>query len=112
MLCSFCNNEIARGTGFMYVHRDGSYLSFCCQKCKKNSLVLGRVGKKVKWTAFEHATEGKKGAKKEPQVKQPAQKQAAKPVNAPAKPAATQHHAPKVAAKAQPSPAPAAQPKA
>ncbi|MBM3229549.1 hypothetical protein FJZ26_03895 [Candidatus Parvarchaeota archaeon] len=63
MLCSFCNNNVARGTGFLYVRKDGSHLSFCSQKCKKNMLNLKRVGKKVKWTAFEHATSKKGGSK-------------------------------------------------
>ncbi len=49
-ICSFCNNEIAKGTGFIYVFRDGKALNFCSQKCKKNSLNLHREGRLMKWT--------------------------------------------------------------
>ncbi|VVB58748.1 50S ribosomal protein L24e [Candidatus Anstonella stagnisolia] len=50
MFCSFCNNTIARGTGMLYVRKDGSVLSFCSQKCKRNLLHLGREGRLTKWT--------------------------------------------------------------
>ena len=48
--CSFCNNTIEKGTGMLYVRKDGSTLSFCSQKCKRNMLHLGREGRLVKWT--------------------------------------------------------------
>lgn len=50
MFCSFCNNTIARGTGVLFVRKDGSFLSFCSQKCRRNMLDLGREGRLVKWT--------------------------------------------------------------
>lgn len=50
MICSFCNNQMAKGTGFMYVLKDGTILSFCSQKCKKNLLFLKREGRLLKWT--------------------------------------------------------------
>ncbi|MEM4296470.1 MAG: 50S ribosomal protein L24e [Candidatus Anstonellales archaeon] len=50
MICSFCSNEVKKGTGFMYVKADGSTAIFCSSKCKKNALKLGRIGRKLKWT--------------------------------------------------------------
>ena len=51
MFCSFCNNEIPRGTGLLFVKRDGTTLGFCSSKCRRNMLKLGREGRLVKWTA-------------------------------------------------------------
>ncbi len=50
MKCSFCGEMIERGTGFIYVKKDGKALQFCSQKCKKNLIVLKRKNKKTKWT--------------------------------------------------------------
>lgn len=47
--CSFCKKEIDEGTGKMYVKKDGSIYFFCCSKCEKNMINLGRVPRKVKW---------------------------------------------------------------
>jgi large subunit ribosomal protein L24e len=51
MFCSFCNNEIPKGTGEIYVLRDGTALSFCSSKCKMNQVKLRREGRLVKWTS-------------------------------------------------------------
>jgi large subunit ribosomal protein L24e len=66
-ICSFCNNEISKGTGFIYVLRDGRSLNFCSQKCKRNSLNLGREGRLMKWTnkSLVVRTEKKEVEKKE-----------------------------------------------
>ena len=50
MFCSFCNNEIAKGTGELFVLRDGTALSFCSSKCKSNHVKLRREGRLAKWT--------------------------------------------------------------
>ncbi len=50
-ICSFCGKEIEPGTGKMYVTRDGKVYHFCSNKCYKNMIELGRVPRKVKWTA-------------------------------------------------------------
>ncbi len=50
MFCSFCNNEISKGTGETYVLRDGTALSFCSQKCRLNQMKMRREGRLVKWT--------------------------------------------------------------
>jgi len=48
MKCSFCNVNIQRGTGKMYVKVKGSISYFCSSKCEKNTQ-MGRVSKKIKW---------------------------------------------------------------
>jgi large subunit ribosomal protein L24e len=48
--CSFCESEIKKGTGILYVKKDGTVFYFCSSKCRKNALKLGREGRKQKWT--------------------------------------------------------------
>ncbi|VVC00613.1 50S ribosomal protein L24e [uncultured archaeon] len=48
--CNFCNTEIAKGTGEMYVLKDGTILNFCSSKCRNNGVKLKREGRLVKWT--------------------------------------------------------------
>ena len=50
-VCSFCGKEIEPGTGKMYVTKDGRVYYFCSSKCYKNMIELGRVPRKVRWTA-------------------------------------------------------------
>lgn len=50
MKCSFCDNEIARGTGKMYVKVDGKIYYFCSNKCEKNTIKLGRKPRVTTWT--------------------------------------------------------------
>ncbi len=47
--CSFCKGELDRGTGKMYVRRDGSALYFCATKCQRNMMKLGRSPRKTLW---------------------------------------------------------------
>jgi len=47
--CSFCDDELERGTGKMYVKKDGKILYFCSMKCEKNLLKLGRRAVNMKW---------------------------------------------------------------
>lgn len=47
--CSFCNNEIARGRGTMFVRESGKVLWFCSSKCEKNMLKLKREPRELKW---------------------------------------------------------------
>jgi large subunit ribosomal protein L24e len=62
--CSFCDNSIEKGTGVMYVKKDGTLFYFCSSKCKKNSLNLKREGRRQKWTVasrkFKEATKSRK----------------------------------------------------
>ena len=48
--CSFCNNAIPKGTGEIFVLRDGTQLTFCSRKCKTNAVELKREGRLVGWT--------------------------------------------------------------
>ncbi|MBU0532036.1 50S ribosomal protein L24e [Candidatus Micrarchaeota archaeon] len=50
MNCSFCDVPMSKGSGTMYVKKDGSVFYFCSSKCRKNSLVLKREGRRQKWT--------------------------------------------------------------
>lgn len=50
MKCSFCNNEIPKGSGTMYVKVSGQLLYFCSSKCEKNLIKLGRIPREEKWT--------------------------------------------------------------
>jgi len=49
MKCSFCNKEIAPGTGKIFIKKTGKLFYFCSSKCDKNFLKLGRNPAKVKW---------------------------------------------------------------
>ena len=51
MFCVFCNHEVPKGTGLLYVKRDGTSMPFCSSKCRRNMLDLGREGRLVEWTA-------------------------------------------------------------
>jgi len=51
MKCSFCQHEIEKGTGKMFVKTDAKIFYFCSRRCEKNMLKLGRDPKNVKWTS-------------------------------------------------------------
>lgn len=42
MKCSYCSNEIEKGTGFAFVRRNGAVRYFCSGRCKKLNLVYNR----------------------------------------------------------------------
>ncbi len=48
--CSFCDGPVSKGTGMIYVKKDGTIYNFCSSKCRKNNLDLGREGRRQKWT--------------------------------------------------------------
>jgi len=48
--CSFCGAIIERGTGKMYVKKDGTVYNFCTNKCYKNMIQLKRVPRTTAWT--------------------------------------------------------------
>ncbi|MFH0927109.1 MAG: 50S ribosomal protein L24e [Candidatus Micrarchaeota archaeon] len=64
---SFSNEEIPKGTGIMYVRKDGTVLYFKSSKTFKNMLKLKREGRKMRWTrkSLSLTTEKKKEEKKE-----------------------------------------------
>ncbi len=62
MRCSFCKQNINKGTGKIYVQKTGKLLYFCSSKCEKNMLKLKRKPRTTKWTQEYHDI--KKGTKK------------------------------------------------
>ena len=50
MKCSLCGNSLLPGRGKLYAQIDGTINYFCDGTCEKHFL-MGRVGKKLKWTA-------------------------------------------------------------
>lgn len=47
--CSFCKEDIEKGTGKIFVRRTGKIDWFCSSKCEKNSLKLKRDPRKIRW---------------------------------------------------------------
>jgi large subunit ribosomal protein L24e len=47
--CSFCGKLIEKGTGILYVKKDGKVLYFDKRKCEKNMLKLKRKPVNFKW---------------------------------------------------------------
>lgn len=47
--CTFCDDDIERGTGIMFIKKDGKILHLCSKKCERNMLVLKRKPINVKW---------------------------------------------------------------
>jgi large subunit ribosomal protein L24e len=56
--CNFCGGPVEPGTGKMFVRKDGTIFYFCCSKCQKNYR-LGRVPRRVAWTAAGRKALGK-----------------------------------------------------
>ncbi len=57
---SFTKKEIPRGTGLMYVKKDGTIYYFADKKSEKNLFKLNRNPKETKWTTvFEKGTKYK-----------------------------------------------------
>jgi large subunit ribosomal protein L24e len=50
MKCSFCKNQIPKGTGKLYIKKDGKIFYFCSSKCEKNQLKLKRKSRTTRWT--------------------------------------------------------------
>ena len=42
MKCSYCSREVSKGTGIMYVYKNGTVNYYCASKCYKNDVVLKR----------------------------------------------------------------------
>lgn len=58
MKCTFCGKNIKKGTGKIYVKKDGKIFYFCSSKCEKNMIKLGRKPVNVGWTE-KHRSEKK-----------------------------------------------------
>ena len=53
MKCSFCKQEIEKGTGKMFAKADGKIFYFCSRRCEKNMFKLGRDPTRTRWVAKE-----------------------------------------------------------
>lgn len=42
MKCSYCSNEIEKGTGLVYVRKNGAIRYYCTNRCRKLNLVYDR----------------------------------------------------------------------
>ena len=67
--CSFCGNEIEKGTGTIFVQKIGKVLHFCSSKCG-NNFELGRKPKHVRWTQEFRKAKGKLSAAAEKEALQ------------------------------------------
>jgi len=61
--CSFCAYELSKGSGLLFVKKDGTLYYFCSGKCRKNLLKLGREGRHHKWTHAFRSFMGKAESK-------------------------------------------------
>jgi len=68
--CSFCDSPVQKGTGLIFVKKDGTIYNFCSSKCKKNNLVLGREGRRQKWTPAAKKFMARQAAGKEKAAKE------------------------------------------
>ncbi len=57
--CAFSGKEIPKGTGKMYVRKNGQVLWFLNSKCQKNYIGLHRKPVNYKWSA--HYVKGEAG---------------------------------------------------
>jgi len=48
--CTFCGDIIEKGTGKLYVYKDGKTASFCSSKCEKNLLKLKKKPITTRWS--------------------------------------------------------------
>ena len=48
--CTFCGEVIEKGTGKIYVTKEGKTMDFCSMKCEKNTLKLKRKPINTKWS--------------------------------------------------------------
>lgn len=49
--CTFCGDEIERGTGTKKIMKDSKVVNLCSTKCNKNMFKLKRVARETPWTA-------------------------------------------------------------
>lgn len=64
MKCSFCSQDIEKGTGKMFVQKDGKILYFCSRKCEKNTFKMKRKARNLKWTETYRNEKGKSADKR------------------------------------------------
>ena len=103
-VCSFCGREIEPGTGTLFIRKDGSFFQYCSSKCRKNSLHLGRVPRRVRWTQ-QYATLKAAGKSKEARAPAKDKEKALIEEKKPVEPAPAKEPEKQKAKPAQPKPA-------
>lgn len=63
--CTFCGNDIPRGTGKMFVFSTGKLNYFCSRTCEKNLLKLKRNPARTRWTQHYRREHRKAGEQKQ-----------------------------------------------
>lgn len=48
--CIFCGTIIEKGTGKLFVKKDGKTMNFCSSKCEKNMFKLKRKPIRTRWS--------------------------------------------------------------
>ena len=61
MKCSYCGNELRRGSGLMYIFRTGKINYYCSNQCYQYDIVLHRAVKGARKAAAAVAAEVKEG---------------------------------------------------
>jgi len=79
MKCSFCDSEIEKGTGKLYIKKTGKMFYFCSSKCEKNQLKLKRKPLRLKWAKKVKGPAPKPAKKAPAKAKSAVEKPDAKP---------------------------------
>ncbi len=58
--CIFCKANIEKGTGKIFVMKDGRAIDLCSNKCEKNMFKLGKKNTELKWVTKKSEAEKKK----------------------------------------------------
>ena len=67
--CVFCGKEEKSFKGVHYIKNTGVVNYFCSSKCRKNSLVLKRDKRRLKWTEAFHTTRDRTRSRDEEKAK-------------------------------------------
>ena len=62
--CTFCNKQIEKGTGKIFVFNTSKIANFCTNKCEKNLIKLGRKPIATRWSKHYITASQRKGKKK------------------------------------------------
>lgn len=65
MKCSYCLSEIEKGTGIMYVYKNGDISHYCSNACMTNQITMGRKINPKLVAKYMPAKKVKPGAKPE-----------------------------------------------
>ena len=103
MICNFCEEPLEKGTGLLYVKKDGTLFYFCSSKCRKNLIGLGREGRRQQWTRAYRIFKGREKVILKEKAAKPGteEKKEEKPKAAPAPKTEGKKSEPKQEAKSQ-----------